>query len=125
MDYKILESEFCVCQLPPQAAIPPPTGGFFSVTRTTEELSVVCENPPTDSVKVDAGWTVLQVVGPLDFALTGILASFAAPLAGAGISIFSIATFDTDYILVKTANLPRAVEALAAAGHRRVDTVPK
>ena len=117
MDYKILDSELSICRLPPEAPTPQTGAGFFSVTRTKDELSVICEQAPANALKVDAGWTALQVVGPLDFALTGILASFATPLAAAGISIFSIATFDTDYILIKTANLQCAIEALSAAGH--------
>ena len=95
LDYKILKSELSICLLPADWPIPQAGRGFFSATRTSAELSVVCENAPPDSSKVDSGWTALQIVGPLAFALTGILASFATPLAEAGISIFSISTFDT------------------------------
>jgi hypothetical protein len=68
-------------------------------------------------VKQEAGWRMFNVAGPLDFGLTGVLASVAAPLAQAGISIFSIATFNTDYVLVKEAKVTEAVKALQAAGH--------
>jgi hypothetical protein len=72
---------------------------------------------PAD-VRCEPGWRALAVKGPLDFGLTGILASIAAPLAEAGISIFAISTFDTDYVLVKAERLDDAVEALRRAGHR-------
>jgi len=92
--------------------------GFFSVTRTHEELSIVCPESviPVD-VKQESGWRMLKVEGPLEFGLTGVLASIATPLAQAGISIFSIATFNTDYVLVKDALVAEAVKALHAAGH--------
>ncbi len=61
---------------------------------------------------------MLQVAGPLDFSLTGVLAAIATPLAAAGVSIFTISTFDTDYVLVKEENVAKAMEALRAAGHR-------
>lgn len=115
MKLALLEGHFAVCRLAPDAALPP---RFFSATRTAEELSVVCleeDAPPT--ARQESGWSCLRVEGPLDFALTGILASLAVPLAEAGVSIFAISTFDTDYLLVKTASLSTALEALRAAGH--------
>ena len=83
-----------------------------------DELSVVCaEGVVPAGVRCDKGWRVFQVAGPLDFALTGILAAIAAPLADAGVSIFAVATFDTDYVMVKEEALAKAVEALRGAGH--------
>jgi hypothetical protein len=93
-------------------------GEFFSVTRTPAELSAVCDVeavPP--GVKTEAPWSMLAVRGPLDFNLTGVLAALATPLARAGISIFAISTYDTDYVLVRTDDLDRAVLALRKAGH--------
>lgn len=91
---------------------------FFSITRTTEELSLVClEKDIPDEIRSEKGWRTLKVAGPLDFSLTGILAAIAEPLAHAGISIFALSTFDTDYILVKEASVERAVEELRCAGH--------
>ena len=91
---------------------------FSSITRTSEELSIVCaESLVPKGVKHEAGWRLFKVDGPLDFALTGVLASVVAPLAQAGISIFSIATFNTDYVLVKDARIAEAVKALQSAGH--------
>lgn len=94
-------------------------GPFFSITRTADELSIVCleEQAPGD-VTVERGWRCLKVEGPLDFALTGILADLAGALASADISIFAVSTFDTDYLLVKEETLDGAVETLTVAGHR-------
>jgi hypothetical protein len=117
----ILPELFAVCRLRkeeklPQWVLP---GEFFSITRTADELSIVCNqaNVP-DSVQCEKGWRCLQVEGILNFALTGILASLAAPLAEAKISIFAISTFDTDYLLVKENNLQQALDVLLLAGHQ-------
>lgn len=111
MRLEILRGEFAIKKLEASAPIPVwATGEFVSITRTREELSIVCEAPGGE-------WRCLKVEGPLDFSLVGILASLAEPLAKAGISIFAISTFNTDHILVNAANLDRAVEALRAAGH--------
>lgn len=86
---------------------------FFSVTRTEDELSVVCyEDIIPSDLKVEGGWRGLKVEGPLDFGLTGILSSLALPLAEAKISIFALSTYDTDYILVKKENIERATAIL-------------
>jgi hypothetical protein len=93
-------------------------GAFFSVTRTPTELSAVCDATvvPSDVVAVGP-WRALSVRGPLDLNLTGILAGLATALATAGISLFSVSTFETDYILVRSTDLGRAVRALREAGH--------
>ena len=86
---------------------------FFSITKTSDELSVVCpEDKVPPEVKVEKGWRCLKVEGPLDFGLTGILSSLAGPLAEAKISIFAISTFDTDYIMIKKENLQKAITIL-------------
>ncbi len=93
-------------------------GAFFSVTRTPAELSAVCDVavvPP--GVKAEGPWSVLAVRGPLDLNMTGVLAGLAAPLAAAGISIFAVSTYDTDYVLVRSHDLDRAIRALRGAGH--------
>ncbi len=109
-----------VCRLEPGSPIPgwATKGNFFSITRTYDELSVVCAQSvvPSDT-KVEKDWRCLKVKGPLDFGLTGILASLADPLAKAGISLFAISTFDTDYLLVKHADFDRATQVLVKAGH--------
>lgn len=116
---KVLEGEFAVWKLPLHS-VPPPIGNapLLSVTRTTAELSVV---GPADQAPEDApgerGWACLGVQGPLAFELTGVLAAISGPLAAAGVPIFVISTFDTDYVLVPGTHLERAVEALEGAGH--------
>ncbi|WP_104989668.1 ACT domain-containing protein [Deinococcus sp. NW-56] len=115
-------TEFAVAQLPPEAPLPPLGGGFFSLTRTAEELSLVCEMahlPP--GVRHQAGWAALKLHGPFDFGLTGILAAVLEPLRGAGVGIFALSTFDTDYVLVPAARLPDALAALRGAGHTVAD----
>lgn len=116
----ILNDHLAVCQLPAGSPIPAwaLNGEFFSVTRTAEELSIVCpEGKVPAGSKAERGWRALQVVGPLEFGLTGILAGIAGVLANAGISIFAVSTYDTDFILVKSAVLDEAVRALKAAGY--------
>jgi len=94
-------------------------GAFVSVTRTPTELSVVSAFDAVPAGTVHEGpWRMLVVRGPLDFALTGVMASLASPLAAAAISIFTIATYDTDYLLVRAGDLERAIAALTSAGHR-------
>ena len=114
----VLPDTLAVCRLDASAPIPGWASSFFSITRTRDELSIVCpqRNVPAE-IQCERDWRGLCVAGPLDFALTGILAALAAPLADAGISIFAISTFDTDYMLVKEANLERAVTSLSQAGH--------
>jgi hypothetical protein len=93
-------------------------GALFSVTRTDDELSVVCqEQRVPEGVRAEKDWVALKLEGPFPFSMTGVLASFLQPLAQARISIFAISTFDTDYVLIKQQDAERAVEVLALAGH--------
>ena len=115
----ILPDRLAVCRLPAEAPFPDwaRPGDLLGLVRTSSELSVVCTErlvPP--DVRAERGWRALQVQGPLDFALIGVLASIAVPLARAGVSIFVLSTFDTDYVLVKESALERAVSALSQAG---------
>lgn len=117
----LLPDHLAVCRLAPDAPLSAWAAGpgFVSITRTDEELSIVIrqDRVPGDVVAVGP-WRALKVQGPLDFALTGILAALTAPLAQAGISLFAIATYDTDYVLVRAEVLNAAITALTAAGHR-------
>jgi hypothetical protein len=120
LSLRVLPGELAVCRLPADAPIAPlpARAPLVSITRTSDELSIVCrvaDAPP--AAQVEPGWRALQVAGPLDFALTGILAAIADPLAAAGISLFAVSTYDTDYVLVRETALPAAVAALRAAGH--------
>jgi len=119
-DLRLLRHRFAVCRLAADADAPAwAAGGIFSsITRTPGELSVVCaEGLAPEGTRCEGGWRIFEVAGPLDFSLTGVLAAIAAPLAHAGVSIFAISTFDTDYVMVKDENLAKAGEALRAAGH--------
>jgi len=118
---RIWKGRFAVCRLAPQEPVPTwvsTADAFTSVSRTREELSIVCvEDAVPPGICCAKGWRILEVAGPLDFAQTGILASLAVPLADAGVSIFAISTYDTDYVLVEQQQLDSAVRALTAAGH--------
>jgi uncharacterized protein len=116
---RTLDGRLAVCRLAADATIPGwASGPLVSVTRTPEELSVVCsEDAVPDAVRAERGWRCLAVDGPLSFELTGIAATLTAPLADAGISVFVLSTYDTDYLLVKSDDLWSATTALAAAGH--------
>ena len=121
LELRVLPDRLAVCRLP--AGAEPPewsrSGGLTSVTLTAEETSVVCaESVVPDGVVAERGWRALQVAGPLDFGLTGVLAAIAAPLAEAGVSIFALSTYDTDYVLVRDEALKDALGGLLAAGHR-------
>lgn len=120
LELSVLPGRFAVCRLESSSPVPAwlPERGFVSVTRTADELSIVCEEScfPV-GVKAQTGWAVLALRGPFEFSEVGVLASLAEPLAKAGIGIFAISTFDTDYLLVAQENLDRAVAALTAAGH--------
>jgi uncharacterized protein len=122
MDLRVLPERLSVSRLPVTAPWPVPRPGtsFFSVTRTGDELSVVSgedEAPSGDGVRVEPDWRALEVAGPLDFGMVGVMAALTAPLADVDVSVFVVSTYDTDYVLVHAAALERALEALRAAGH--------
>jgi hypothetical protein len=111
---------FAVCKLPPGSAIPAwaTAGDVFSVTRTVEELSVVCRQEMVPSgTQTEVGWRCLRVAGAMPFTLVGVLASLTVPVASAGVGVFAVSTFDTDYLFVKEAEFLAAVAALRGAGH--------
>jgi hypothetical protein len=94
------------------------TGQFFSITRTAEELSVICpHNLVPDGIRCERGWRCFRVAGTMDFTMIGVVASLVTPLAEAAVSVFVVSTFDTDYLLVKENDLTRAMAALRAARH--------
>jgi len=114
-----LPGTFAVCRLDPSAGVPQwASGAMLSITRTSDELSIVCsqENVP-ENVTSESGWRCLRVVGPLEFSMVGVIASLTEILATANISVFVISTFDTDLVLVKQADLKAATKSLTAAGH--------
>lgn len=118
----LLPDTLAICRLEADAPVPGwvnDSGGFVTVSRTTEELSITALQrvvPP--EVRCERDYRAFRVRGPLPLDLIGILAAIANPLADAGLGIFAISTFDTDYVLVKSGDLAVAVAALEAAGHQ-------
>jgi hypothetical protein len=111
---------FAVCRLNAGDVVPAwaSSGEFFSITRTADELSVVCpQNLVPEDVRCERGWRCLRVAGTMEFSMVGVVASLVTPLAESGISVFVISTFDTDYLLVKESDLQGAVAKFRAAGH--------
>ena len=117
---KIFEGILGVCRLEGSTQIPNwAKGDFLSVTKTANELSIVCcQKYIPENVKCERVWRYFRIEETLDFSLIGILASLSGTLARQGISLFAISTYDTDYILVKEKDLAKAIEALTQAGHR-------
>ncbi|MDQ3283591.1 MAG: ACT domain-containing protein [Acidobacteriota bacterium] len=115
----ILDARLAVCRLDANAPMPDwVRGSFTSVTRTFDELSIVCDEAAVpDDVQAERGWRLLRVEGPIPFETTGVAAALVAPLAEARISVFLLATFDTDYLLLKEDVFERAIAVLRAAGH--------
>jgi len=120
MQFIILAGEYSVYRFGPDIvpAVDFSALGFFCLTKTSDEVSVVCQSGLLDGAgRTEGGWKILKIAGPLDFCLVGVLAETSALLAKAGVSIFAISTFDTDYLLVKRENLGSAREALERSGH--------
>lgn len=120
LNLSILNEQYTVHRFAPTSKIPEQVfeSAFYSISRTTDELSIVCPaSLPLASDKAETNWSCIKVLGPLDFLLTGILAAISAVLAEANISIFALSTFDTDYILVKAEKLAAAKTALETAGY--------
>lgn len=119
LELRVLEGHFAVARLEPNAAIPDWVAGeVVCIARTPTELSIVCANDQVpDSVRSNRPWSCLEVAGPLDFSETGILSALTATLADAGVSVFAISTFDTDYLLVREETLVAALASLEGVGH--------
>lgn len=116
----VVEGSFAICKLPIGSPIPQwaTQGDLFSITGTTDELSIVCgEDQVPEGINCEKDWRCLRVAGAMAFTVVGVLASMTAPLASAGISLFAISTFDTDYLLVKAADFVRAITVLRSAGY--------
>jgi hypothetical protein len=117
---KILENKLTIYRFKPKETIPPAVldSKFYCIVRTEEELSIVCDSSiELAGGEKNGGWSCLEAAGPLDFSLSGVLSGISSVLAAASISIFVISTFNTDYILVKSAELENAVRALREAGY--------
>jgi uncharacterized protein len=124
-DLDLLPEEYAVCRLPAGSPIPaslsagPDDKSVISLSWAPDELSIICpaDRVPDEAV-ADTAWRCLRVVGPLDLALTGVLASLIGPLAEARVNIVAFSTYTTDYLLVPAVRLTEAVDTLTAAGHR-------
>jgi len=117
----LFAERFAISRLAANAAIPDwaTEGPFFSVSRTGDELSIVCELSRVPvGVQSQPGWRVFKVHGPFVLSEIGVLSALAAPLAEAKISLFAVSTFDTDYLLVASETLTAAIAALERAGHK-------
>lgn len=118
MQLQVLDDALTVCKTASLEQVKLNDSLYF-IGKTDEELSVVCktENTPADTIEREDGWKAFRICGVLDFSLIGILSKVSGVLADAGIGIFAVSTFNTDYILVKEENLGKALTALTAAGY--------
>ena len=118
MTLQIIDGDFTVCQ-PADLGSVRTDGKFWCLSKTDEELSLVCptDQMPKHCVQSESGWRMFRVKGTLDFSLTGILSRISGVLAQAHVGIFAVSTYNTDYILVKRADLRRALAALRSAGY--------
>jgi len=125
MNLALLDTTLAVCRLDPAEGLPrwltlaPPLTA--AVVREGELTVVAPQNAVPDGVVAERGWRALEVAGPLDLTMTGVMADLAGALAGAGVSLFAVSSYDTDVLLVREAQLAAAVAALRAAGHDVAD----
>jgi len=126
--FSVVPGVWAVARLGPEAPIPDwatAGPGFVSTTRTADELSITAPAPRVpEGVRAERDWALIKLHGPFGFDEVGVLAGVAGPLAAAGISLFAISTFDTDYLLVKANRIEDACRTLGRAGYRGADDVP-
>ena len=117
MRVRLLPSTYAVCRLDPREAVPEwPRGDFISISRTPEELSIVCDaaSAPND-VKAERDWRCFALEGPIPFEVVGVAARITSALADAKVSVFFVSTYDTDYLLVRSSAVDAAITALRSA----------
>jgi hypothetical protein len=115
-----LPQKFAVCRLGPEVSLPAwaTEGDFFSVTRTADELSLVCcQNSVPEGTRCERDWRCLRIAGTIPLSVVGVVAGLTTALAASGISVFVVSTFDTDYLLVKERDWEAALEALGGRGY--------
>jgi hypothetical protein len=118
MDIQCLSPEFVICKLPSLDSVDF-SGNFVFLSKTDDEISLVCETefiPPNTSM-VERGFIAFKICGQLDFSLVGIIARISAVLTEGRISVFVVSTYNTDYVLVKSAERSRTVALLREAGY--------
>ncbi len=121
---RLFAGQYGVCRMDPREVSPPwaEGPGFVSITRTPDELSILCpEDRIPAAARCERGWRCLEVAGPLAFDEIGVLASLVAPLAEAGVPLLSVSTHDTDYLFVRDPDLERASQALTRARHAIIE----
>jgi len=120
LKFRQLAGHYAIVRLAPDAPAPEWAlkGDFVSITRTPDELSIVCrvESIPPD-INFDLRWICLKLEGPFAFSQTGVLLSFIEPLSNNGVPIFAVATYDTDYVLIPQDHTQQALDLLKGAGH--------
>jgi uncharacterized protein len=129
LKFRRLAGGYAIVRLAPTSAVPDwaTQGEFTSITRSVDELSIVCaaDNLPSDihfpHGQVSLKWICLKLEGPFPFSQTGVLLSFIEPLSSSGIPIFAISTFDTDCVLIQEEHSAKALELLAGASHEMID----
>lgn len=117
----LFEDEFAICRLDRNAPVPgwATKGYFFSVSRTPDELSlVVLQTNVPAGVECEGGWRCLKIESPFEFDLSGMISTIAAPIAGAEIDVFAVATQDSDYLMVRARDLDRTMSLLSEMGYR-------
>lgn len=121
MRLKLHDQSYSICKLANTDKISDiiKLDGFVAFTKTDKELSLVCKSACSnaDLIEQDTGWSLIEIEGPLDFSMTGVLSTITEPLAKAEISLFAISTFDTDYFLVKTSSVAATILCLKKSGH--------
>ena len=121
LTFTLLPGTFAVCRLAPADAVPSwaDAAPFCSITRTADELSIICHSAAVpEGVAAAPGWRCLKLEGPFDFSETGLIASFSTALAHSGISLMAVCTYDTDYLLVRQADLEKAIATLETSEYR-------
>ena len=120
LNLSVLPEQLAIVRLESKSQIPywVNSGEFFSITSTKDEVSIICpEKNVPQGITCDSGWRAIKIEGPFDLELTGVAVSVAGPISNSGIGVFIIATYDTDYVLVKEVLLNKALSALTNAGH--------
>jgi hypothetical protein len=120
LNLSLLKDKYTICTLPKDAKIPDwvLTESLASITRTDKELTIVCKQDIIPSeLQTDLNWRCFKIDGSFDLNQTGVISSISSPLADAGISIYVISTYDTDYFLVKDDNLQQTISTLSNSGH--------
>jgi uncharacterized protein len=121
LSFTLLEDTYSIVKLKELPVLPAEAikNGFYSVTITPEEISLVTKKSDfiPAAEQLSTGWRILKIMGPLDFSLTGIIADITTILKKENIPVFIISTYDTDFILIKQNYADKAVQSLCKSGY--------